>query len=122
MCIRDSSILGGLHANERREIAEANEKYVSQINSGVGAATSLEEKVKLLCNVTARFFIMKRDWLMANPHNLETVEPVITTRWNEIKETVKPELRKSMLDRCLIKADKATIEGFYAYADKILPL
>jgi len=115
------SILGGLHANERREIAEANEKYVSQINSGVGAATSLEEKVKLLCNVTARFFIMKRDWLMANPHNLETVEPVITTRWNEIKETVKPELRKSMLDRCLIKADKATIEGFYAYADKILP-
>jgi len=120
--LRMYAILEELNADERRQISEANQRYITQINSGVNEAQTTEEKVKLLSNVTGRFFVMRRDWLMANPHNLETVEPVITARWNEIKATVTPELRKSMLNRCLVGADKATVDGFYVYANKILPL
>jgi hypothetical protein len=116
------AILEELNAGERRQISEANQRYITQINTGLNEAQTTEEKVKLLSNVTGRFFVMRRDWLMANPHNLETVEPIITARWNEIKATVTPELRKSMLDRCLIGADKATVDGFYVYSNKILPL
>ena len=120
--LRMYAILEELNADERRQISEANQRYITQINSGVNEAQTTEEKVKLLSNVTGRFFVMRRDWLMANPHNLETVEPVITARWNEIKATVTLELRKSMLNRCLVGADKATVDGFYVYANKILPL
>jgi hypothetical protein len=116
------AILEKLNADERKQIAESNQRYISQINNGIKEAQTIEDKVKLLANVTGRFFVMRRDWLMANPHNLETVEPVITDRWNEIKANVTVELRKSMLDRCLVGADKATVDGFYVYANKILSL
>jgi len=61
------AILEELNADERRQISEANQRYITQINSGVNEAQTTEEKVKLLSNVTGRFFVMRRDWLMANP-------------------------------------------------------
>lgn len=114
-------ILQSLHENEREEIERANQNYIAQINAGIDNTPDIESKVKLLCNVTGRFFLMRRDWFMASPHNLEIVEPVVTKHWDNIKGKVSSELRSSMLNRCLINADKNIVANFYNYADKILP-
>jgi hypothetical protein len=116
------AIVQELHTGERKQIEQRKQDFILQINSEIKESKSLEEKVKLLCNVTGRFFVMRRDWPMANSINLETVEAVITAHWKEIKAEVVIDLRKSMLDRCIVDADKATICSFYSYADQILPL
>jgi hypothetical protein len=64
--------------------------------------TPIEAKVQALCNVTTRFFMMKRAWFMANPHNLESVEPVITSNWNQIKSQASSEMRKFRLKNVFI--------------------
>jgi hypothetical protein len=114
-------ILASLHADERCQIESSNKDFISQINNMINNEKDFETKVKLLCNVTGRMFVRRRDWLMISPHGLETVEAVITKHWSEIKANVTPELRKAMLDRCIAGAEKTTIDSFYSFADKILP-
>jgi hypothetical protein len=120
MSIED--ILAGLHSNEQQEIYMANQRYISQISQGFEKAENLDAKLTILCNVTSRFFNMRKHWLMISPHKLETVEPVITTFWLHIRPKVTPELRLSTLNRSLVGADDALKTEFYAYADRILPL
>ena len=58
---RMHSILQQLHSDEQEQIKNSNERYISQINKLMANAADLKEKVQLLCNVTARFFKMRRD-------------------------------------------------------------
>ena len=115
------SILKQLHEEERAQIERANQDYIKQINAISKQNITVETKVKLFCNIAARLFVLRRNWLMANPHNLEIVEPVLTASWEKIKDQVKTETRQEGIDRCLDKADKRTSELFTIYINRILP-
>lgn len=115
-------ILRELHAGEQREVEKWRQSFIDQINEAMSNARDLETKVKILCNVTAKIFMERRDWLMITPHQLEIVEAVVTDHWNGIKEVVTRELREVHLNRSVANADDETANGFYSLADKILPL
>lgn len=116
------NILEELHRKEREDIKNVNLAYAKQINDMTQSNTPIEAKVQALCNVTARFFMMKRAWFMTNPHNLESVEPIITSNWNQIKSQASSEMRKISIEKCIRSADETTKTEFIEYADEILPM
>lgn len=115
-------MLQNLHNDERAQIKARNDNFIAQIRTVANDGVNIEAKVMAMCNCAGRIFMNKRQWLMANPHNLETVEAVLTEEWIKIRGQTNADMRKAMLDRCVTNASEELKNEFYHYANGVLPM
>jgi hypothetical protein len=116
------ALLKSLHEDEQRQIRASREDLIAQIRSIPTQNTDLRVKMNLLCKAVTRIYMLKRDWMLAPPHGLETVEPVVTEVWTQLKPDVHPTLRTAALTGCLGTTNQSEVQKFFALADKLMPM
>lgn len=122
------SVMLSLNQAEAREIKEQTDKTCTAIRQGMTESETTEERVKKLCNATARCFKVQDDWAGSAKH-VSGIKQCITEEWNKIIQKtalLNPELRVLRLEMAKrpiqTLQDKEVADRYWAYVDQTLPM